>query len=444
MIGPSHDETHGTVYTLTDHELLDRHRAVMPDWMPLNYRHPLELVHGSGRRVTDSDGRTYLDFFGGMMATMLGHNVPEIVAAVKSQSDKILHTSTLYLIRAQIELAEKIAAKAPVDDPRVFFVNSGSEAVDTALMLASHFRSSNQILAMRGSYHGRSLAAAAVTGLRSWSPSGLTPFNVAFAPNGYKYRSPYRDRSDRAFIDACRDDLRTVIETSSAGAIACYIAEPIQGAGGITTPPDGYFAAVQSVLDDYGIPFVSDETQTAWGRTGYSYFGIEHHGIRPKAMTFAKGLANGLSIGGVVAEASMMNTLTTHSISTAGGNPVAMAAANAVLDFVESHSLQQRAEEVGTRLGEGLHQLADQFLMIGEVRGSGLMWGLEIVHPHTLDPDPIRAADLIEHAREAGLLIGGGGLHRNILRLTPPMTITSPEITEALSYLRYALTQIRP
>jgi len=410
----------------------------MPDWMPLNYRQPLELVHGSGRRVTDGDGRVYLDFFGGMMATMLGHSVPEIVDAVKAQADKILHTSTLYLIRQQIELAEKIAAKAPMDDPRVFFVNSGSEAVDTALMLSTQFRSSNQVLAMRGSYHGRSLAAAAVTGIRSWSPSGLTPFSVTFAPNAYKYRSPYREGSDREFIAACQDELRTIIETSTSGTIACYIAEPIQGAGGLVTAPDGFFTAMKSILDDYAIPFISDETQTAWGRTGRSYFGIEHHGIQPNMMTFAKGLANGLSIGGVVAEASMVNSLTTPSISTAGGNPLAMAAANAVLDFVDSHCLQSYAKDVGTLLAEGLDRLAKQFPVIGEVRGSGLMWGLEIVDPDTSQPDPRLTADLIEHCRAAGLLIGGGGLHRNVLRLTPPMTITHEEVAEALAHLHCA------
>lgn len=422
--------------------LHDRHRAVMPSWLATYYDEPLELVAGNGRHVTSGDGRTYLDFFGGLLATMIGHNIPEITDALQRQAGKLLHSSTLYLIRSQIELAEKIAAKAPIDNPKVFFVNSGSEAVETAFLLTTTARRSNQVIALRGSYHGRSFGTVAATGIRGWSASSLSPLNVTYAHSGYKYRSPFSDLDDHAYIAACKDELRTMIQTSTSGDIACYIAEPIQGAGGFATPPDGFFLAMKEVLDEYDVPFVSDEVQSAWGRTGRSYFGIEHYGVRPQAITFAKGLANGISIGGVVAESDLMDCLTANSISTAGGNPIAMTAANAVLDYIESNDLQENAHRVGQILFDGLTTLASKNPLIGEVRGSGLMLGVELVHPGTRTPATAETDIVLAECRAAGMLIGKGGLAGNVLRVTPPMTVTESEAHSALGILEDVLTKV--
>ncbi|MCW4354687.1 aspartate aminotransferase family protein [Hoyosella sp. YIM 151337] len=423
-------------------DLVHRHNQVMPEWMALYYNEPLELVSGKGRRVEGGDGRTYLDFFGGLLATMIGHDIPEIVDAIKSQADRILHSSTLYLIRQQIELAEKIAAKAPVDDPRVFFVNSGSEAVETAFLLTTAATGSNQVLALRGAYHGRSFGTVATTGIRAWAPTSLSPLQVTYTHSGYKYRSPFRHLDDQAFTVACADELRTMIETSTSGPVACYIAEPVQGAGGFANPPQGFFRAMKAVLDEYSIPFVSDEVQSGWGRTGRSYFGIEYYGVRPQAITFAKGLANGLSIGGVVAEADLMNCLSANSISTAGGNPIAMAAGNAVLDLIESQDLQQNADAVGGYLLESLRKLAEDHPLVGEVRGAGLMVGVELVVPGTREPCPAAASAVMEEARRLGVLIGKGGLYGNVLRVTPPMTVTAGEAEEALEVICSSITAV--
>ncbi|HEY5727385.1 MAG TPA: aminotransferase class III-fold pyridoxal phosphate-dependent enzyme, partial [Acidimicrobiia bacterium] len=282
-------------------ELHARHRQVLPSWLALYYEQPIALVDGDGRRVVDAEGNEYLDFFGGILTTMTGYNVPEIVAAVREQAGKMVHTSTLYLIEQQVELAEKLIALSPIPDAKVFFTNSGTEANDTALMLATQYRRSNQVLALRNSYHGKSHSAIAVTGNRSWSATTLSPFQVTYIHGGYKYRSPFGHLSDDDFTAACVGDLRDLLAIATAGDVACMIAEPIQGVGGFVVPPDGFFGAMKEVLDEHGILFIDDEVQTGWGRTGEHFWGIDAHGVVPDMITFAKGLGNGLSMGGVIA-----------------------------------------------------------------------------------------------------------------------------------------------
>ena len=421
-------------------ELLERHRAVMPSWLALFYDDPLEIVGGSGRRVTGADGRTYLDFFGGILTNAIGYDVPEISDAIRRQVDTgVLHTSTLYLIRQQVELAERIASLSGIPDAKVFFTNSGTEANEAALMLATQARRSNQVLALRNSYHGRAFATVGTTGNRGWSASSLSPVNVSYVHGGYRYRSPFRDLDDAGYIAACVDDLREVIETTTAGDVACMVAEPIQGVGGFTTPPDGLFAGFKEVLDEYGILLVSDEVQTGWGRTGEHFWGISAHDVVPDAMTFAKGLGNGMAIGGVVARADLMDCLTANSISTFGGNPVATAAASAVVEYVLSHDLQSNAHKQGERLLTGLRELQGRYDVVGDVRGKGLMLGVELVHPGTHDPSTRAAAVVLEKTRELGLLVGKGGLYGNVVRLAPPMTLTDDETHEGLQILGDAI-----
>ncbi|MEN3359593.1 MAG: 4-aminobutyrate aminotransferase, partial [Mycobacteriales bacterium] len=303
-------------------DLLARHRAVIPNWVALYYDEPIEIVRGSGRRVWDADGNQYLDFFAGILTNMLGYDVPEVRAALTEQIERgVMHTSTLYLIRSQVELAEKIAELSGIPDAKVFFTTSGTEANELAMLLATGARRSNQVLALRNSYHGRSFTAIGVTGIRGWSASSLSPVQVHYVHGGYRYRSPFRDLPDRDYIAACVADLRDVIETATSGDVACMIAEPIQGVGGFAVPPDGFFAAIKEVLDSYGILLISDEVQTGWGRTGEHFWGIGAHGVVPDVMTFAKGHGNGQSIGGEVARAELMDSLPANSISSFGGNP---------------------------------------------------------------------------------------------------------------------------
>ena len=409
----------------------------MRSWIALYYDEPISLVRGEGRRVWDSDGNEYLDFFGGILTTISGHNVPEIVEAVREQAGRILHTSTLYLIEPAVRLAERIAELSPVPNPKVFFCSSGSEANETALLLAATARRSNQVLALRNSYHGRSFATVAVTGNRGWSPSSFSPLSVGYVHGGYRYRSPFRHLSDRDFIAACADDLRNVIETTTSGSIACMIAEPIQGVGGFATPPDGFFRAMKDVLDEYGILFISDEVQTGWGRTGEHMWGIEAHDVVPDAITFAKGIGNGLAMGGVVARAELMDSIEANSISTFGGNPIASVGALANLEYLLEHDLQTNARKLGEHLIRRLRELAEVHSFVGEVRGKGLMIGVELVGPDDA-PDAAVAASLMEECKRHGLLVGKGGLYGNVLRIAPPMSLTLEEADEAIRILSIA------
>jgi 4-aminobutyrate aminotransferase len=428
-------------------DLLARHRAVLPSWLTLYYDEPLEIVSGSGRRVTGADGRDYLDFFAGILTNMLGYGVPEVRAAVEEVLDRgVVHTSTLYLIRDQVELAERIARLSGIPDAKVFFTSSGTEANEMALLLATQARRSTQVLAIRNSYHGRSFAAMGITGIRGWSASALSPVQVSYVYGGYRYRSPWHDLPDADYTAACVRDLRDVIDSTTAGDVACMIAEPVQGVGGFAVPPDGFFGAMKEVLDEYGILLVSDEVQTGWGRTGEHFWGIGAHGVTPDIMTFAKGLGNGLAIGGVVARGDLLDGVPANSISTFGGNPLATAGARATLDYVLDHDLQANALKVGTRLLTGLRDLGSEQPAVGDVRGKGLMAALELVVPGGSapgQPDPAAAAKLMEETRARGLLVGKGGRFGNVLRMAPPLTITEAEADEGLGILADSLAALR-
>lgn len=422
-------------------DLLNRHRKVMPRWLSLFYEEPIEIVSGEGRTVTDGEGRTYLDFFGGILTTMTGHAVPEVVDAIRSQAGRLLHSSTLYMIRPMIELAERIAALSGIPDAKVFFTNSGSEANETALMLCCTARRSNQVLAVRHSYHGRSFATMATTGIRSWSASSLTPVNVSYVHGGYRFRSPFRELPDREYIRACVDDLRDVIETTTSGDVACLIAEPIQGVAGFAVPPDGMLGAFKEVLEEYGILYVADEVQTGWGRTGRHFWGYQAHGATPDLLTFAKGLGNGLALGGVAGRGDLVDSVTANSISTFGGNPVATAGALANLEYLLSHDLQANAAARGDQLLE-LLQPSSKLSIVGEIRGRGLMVALEMVRPGTRDPDGGGTNAVLEAARRRGLLIGRGGVYGNVLRISPPLSVTAEEVAVAVSILDECLREV--
>jgi 4-aminobutyrate aminotransferase len=423
-------------------ELLARHRRVIPSWVGLYYEQPIELVSGKDCWVTDAEGNSYLDFFGGILTTSIGYAVDEFVEAVRSQAGRMVHTSTLYLIRPMVELAERIAELSTIPDAKVFLVNSGSEATDAALMMCCTARRSNQVLAVRNSYHGRSFAAVGVTGNRSWSPSSLAPVVVSWVHGGDRLRGMFAGMAEDALVDAAVRDLREVIETTTAGDVACFIAEPIQGVGGFVVPPDGFFGALQEVLGEYGILYVSDEVQTGWGRTGEHFWGFQAHGVAPDLLTFAKGLGNGLAIGGVVGRAEVVDSFGTSSISTFGGNPLAAAGALATLRYICDHDLQANALSVGGRMRERLVEGTSDLGTVAEVRGKGLMIGIDVVVPGTTDPWPAGAAAVLEAARREGLLVGKGGLHGNVLRVSPPMSITAGTADDGVGRLLSALRSV--
>src|SRR5580700_9365774 len=399
-------------------DLLARHRAVIPNWVGLYYGQPIEIVSGKGCRVTDAQGRGYLDFFAGILTNMLGYDVAEVREAVERQiSTGVVHTSTLYLIRSQVELAEKIARLSNIPDAKVFFTNSGSEANETALAAALVARKANQVLAMRGSYHGRTFGTVAVTGNVSWKASSNDPFGTHYLHGADRQLPQYRDLTDTQLIDACVADLRALLSAGIHPAdVGALIAEPVQGVGGFTMAPDGLFKAYREVLDE--------------------------HGVVPDMMTFAKGLATGFAIGGVVGRGDLLDSIRGNGISTFGGNPIATTAANATLDYVLSHDLQHNAAVTGEIIISGLKEAAAALSTIGEVRGRGLMFAVDLVDPATKQPSPQLAGKALEAARERGLLIGKGGLFGATLRMAPPLTLSEAEAREGLGLLTDALRAV--
>jgi 4-aminobutyrate aminotransferase len=430
----------GTASASPHADLHARHQAVLPDWLATYYARPIELTHGEGRHVWDAEGNRYLDFFGGILTTMTAHALPEVQRAVAEQAGKLLHSSTLYLSRHAVELAERIAALSGIPDARVFFTTSGTEANDTALLLATAYRNSNQVLALRNSYHGRSFTAIGITGNSAWSPTSLSPLQTLYVHGGVRTRGPYAHLSDAEFTAACVADLEDVLG-QVGGSVAALIAEPVQGVGGFTSGPDGLLAAFKRVLDRHGILWISDEVQTGWGRTGDNFWGWQAHQDAgpPDILTFAKGIGNGLSMGGVVARAEVMNCLSGNSISTFGGSPVTAAGALANLAHLLDHDLQGNAREVGGLLRSRLESIGAGLGIVREVRGRGLMLGVELVEPGTDTPSAAAAGLVLEAARERGLMIGKGGRAGNALRIAPPLSLTAAEAEEGAAILEAAL-----
>ena len=424
----------------TNAELAERYAAVLPSFLHLLHDEPVSIDRGEGSYVWDVEGNRYLDFFGGVLTTMIGHAEPTVVAAVQEQAAKVMHTSTLYLSEPMIAFAEDVARVSGIPDARVFLTPSGSEANDAALLMATAHRGSNQILAMRNSYHGRSFATQAVTAQRGWSSTSHTGLNVTFVHGGYRLRSPFRHLDDDSYTAACTDDLVQLIDMTTAGDVAAMIAEPIQGVGGFTVPPDGFFGAMHKVLSAHRILFISDEVQTGWGRTGEHFWGYEAHGIVPDMLTFAKGVGNGITLAGVVVRAEIADSIGALQFSTFGGNPLSAAAGRATLQRVLEDDLQGNAATMGRRLVDALTPAVERYDSVAELRGRGLMQAMEFVHSGSIEPDAARAAKVLEGCRERGLLVGKGGLYGNVIRITPMLNVTAAEVDEGAAAITGVLT----
>jgi 4-aminobutyrate aminotransferase len=429
-----------TVSSPTD--LLTRYRRVLPPFLSPYYAEPLAIENGSGSYVFTTDGDRYLDFFGGVLTTMIGHDHPAVTAAVQAQAAKVMHTSTLYLSQPMIEFAEMVVAASGIPDARVYFTPSGSEANDAAILLATVHRRSSQILAIRNSYHGRVFSTQAVTSHASWRSTALSGLQVQFVQGGYRLRSPFRDLDDDAFVDACVDDLVQLLDMTSAGDVAAMIAEPIQGVGGFATPPDGMFGRFGKELANRGILFISDEVQTGWGRTGEHFWGYQAHAIVPDMLTFAKGVGNGITLAGVVARAEIMDSIDVLNFSTFGGNPLSAAAGIATLRTVQEQNLQANAKAMGERFESAMRPVSDATPWIAEMRGRGLMWAFEVCDPGTIEPDKIRTAEFHEACKRHKLLVGKGGLYGNVIRLAPMLNVTPEEIDQGVDALRTAIAEV--
>ena len=404
------------------------------------YEQPLTLVRGKGMYLTDDQGTDYLDFFGGILTVSVGHCNDEVNRAIIDQNETLQHTSTLYLTAPQVKLAEKIAEITPGALQKSFFTSSGTEANETAVFLARHATGRSDIVALRHAYSGRSEVTLNITAHAPWRtmPSAI-PY-IKHAHNPYCYRCSLGLTYPSCEL-RCARDVEELIQTTTTGEIAAFMAEPIQGVGGFITPPKEYFQEVLAIARKYGGLFICDEVQTGWGRTGTAWCGIEHWGVQPDIMTFAKGIANGIPMGATTATAAVADTFSGLSIATFGGNPVSCRAALATIDFIEQNRLPDNAEVQGRRLREGLEALQEKYPSIGDVRGMGLMQALEIIDPASPDgkaPDPKKVLRIFEETRRLGLLIGKGGLYGNVIRLTPPLIVSAAEVDEALRLLERA------
>lgn len=410
---------------------------------PPYYADPLVLVEGQGTRVIDSEGDEFLDFFSGILTTALGHCHPEVVERVREQLGTLGHISTLYLGENQVEMAKRLAAIAPGKLSRSFFTNSGTEAVETAVMVACMYTGRSEVIALRHGYSGRSMLATNLTAHAAWRPlpSSIPGIKHVMAP--YPYRCPFKSPCDESCIDKFGDDLEDVIQTTTSGKPAAFLAETIQGVGGYVVPPPGYFQRAAEIIHSYGGLFICDEVQAGFGRTGGKWFGIEHWDVEPDIMVMAKAIANGFPLGATITRDEIAEAWTAKTISTFGGNPVAMAAGIATNDVMVREDTPGRSAVRGEQFRRGLEALQQEHAWIGEVRGMGLMQALELVEdPQTKEPSTKKGKLLLEATKEEGLLLGVGGLHGNVIRMGPSMLISEDEIAEGLERLGRACARV--
>ena len=406
------------------------------------YERPMNLVRGSMQYLYDSTGKEYLDFFAGILSVNSGHSNPQINAAVHAQVDQLQHVSTVYLIEPMLEFAQELAALAPGALQKSFFCNSGTEAIDTALLTAKLHTGCEDIIALRHSYHGRSHVAIGVSGQKPWRLPVATMGNVHFTHNAYCYRCAFGLTYPSCEL-RCARDIEELLQTATSGRIAAFIAEPIQGVGGFITPPPEYFSVIFEIVKRYGGVTIADEVQTGWGRTGKHLFGIQHWNVEPDTMVFAKGLGNGYAIGAFITKREIADAYKGPNISTFGGNPISMVAALANVEYIREHDLVGNAERMGALLWDGMQELKEKHPLVGDVRGKGLMVGVELVRDRTSKaPAPEETARVMELCKDDGVLIGRGGIYSNVLRLTPPLVVNADDVRRALRALDAAFTAV--
>jgi 4-aminobutyrate aminotransferase-like enzyme len=406
------------------------------------YSEPLMLARGKGLYLYDTEGREYLDFFGGILTVIAGHCNDKITDALVEQARTLQHTSTLFLTLPPLELAEKLASITPGRLQKSFFTNSGTEANETAIQVARAYTGRHEVVALRHAYSGRSALAMSITGQYAWRTGGPGLSGITHAHNAYCYRCPFEKTYPNCEL-ICARDMEEMIQTATSGQLAAFIAEPIQGVGGFVTPPKEYFSIVAEIIRKYGGIFISDEVQTGLGRTGGKWFGIEHWGVQPDVITTAKGLGNGLPIGATIATPEVADAFKGLTISTFGGNPVTTRAAKATLDWIESEGLLENARVVGQYLRENLEALQDKHLIIGDVRGMGLMQALEMVRDRkTKQPATDAVRRLMDLAKDNGLILGKGGLYGNVIRISPALTCTRRDVDDAIRLLDRSLDQL--
>lgn len=405
------------------------------------YKNPPQFVKGEMQYLFDSEGKKYLDFYAGVSVMNCGHSNPAIINPVIDQIQDLQHVCNIYLTENGVNLAEKLAEVTPGDLKRTFFVNSGTEANEGALLMAQLYTEAHEFIALDLGLHGRTQLTMSLTGIGMWRTTDTPNGGIHFARNPYFYRDG-QGQTQEAFEDECVADVACLIRRRTSGKIAAMIVEPIQGNAGIVTPTPHYFKKLKALLEAHNILLIVDEVQTGFGRTG-KMFAIENFGIVPDIMTVAKALGNGFPIGAYITTDKIAAAFTRPSASTLGGNPVSTMAGLSVLTYLEEAKLLENANARGEQLQNGLRELATRHSLIGDVRGLGLMVGAELVTDRkTLAPAADQVDVILEKMKDRGILVGKNGEHRNVLAMQPPLVITEEDVAFFLQNLDEVLTEV--
>jgi 4-aminobutyrate aminotransferase/(S)-3-amino-2-methylpropionate transaminase len=404
---------------------------------------PIVVEKASGCVITDVNGKEYLDCFAGISVVNAGHCNPEIIAAAKAQMDKLVHCSSyLYHVQPVADLAEQMAKITPGNLCKTFFGNGGAEAIEGALKLARLYTGKTEFISLQSSFHGRSWGALSITGNYARKKKG-GPYapGISFAPAPYSYRSLWPDDPEECGRH-CAKIIDEIVRFNTANDVAAFIAEPVMGEGGIIVPPKNYFKEVKKVLDHYGILFIADEVQSGFARTG-KMFAIEYYGVDPDILVTAKGIADGFPLSAYTVRPEIAEAYKPGDhLSTFGGNPVSCAAALANIEFMKREDLPAKATEMGNYAMVKLHEMQKQNSMIGEVRGMGLMIGVELVKDSEKTPAAAEAEAIKDACLQKGLIIGVGGVYANVIRFQPPLVITKEQIDQALSIFKEVLNSV--
>lgn len=417
-----------------------RYRKYLAPAVSTYYQDPVVLVRGEGRYVEDIEGRRFLDFFGGILTTSLGHQNRRVLAAIEDAlHHRLWHTSSVYPTEPVADMAELLAKIAPAGLTKSYFTSGGTEANETAVIMARIFTGRREIVTLRHGYSGHSASTMTMTGQSAWK-SGIEGMpGILHTPTAYCYRCPFHRTPDTCGLE-CAKELEEVLETESTGKPAALLVEPIQGVGGFIAPPPAFFQETAQIIRSHGGLFISDEVQTGFGRTG-TLWGIEDASVEPDMITFAKGIADGLPAAGVTARADIADAYTGPAISTFGANPISMAAAKATVETILDEDLVQNSHDRGEELQAGLRDLQEQYPVMGDVRGRGLMQGVEFVRENKAHaPDLMN--EFMETTKDAGILIGKGGLRNNVARIAPALNVTREEIQEGLGLIGEAVAKL--